>query len=186
MHSFFFSSRRRHTRYWRDWSSDVCSSDLQDWHAGVVENAVKSQSPKMKVEKIQSGQRAGQVLATYAVPIDAEEVTGEQGTAVVFSEFFIESDIENVDAALDRKDRKSTRLNSSHANISYADFCLKIKKDSHRPRRFAVLAGEEEGVDDHGGMIVGDDWFGTPDHVGRQHGADQWRGGLGRVQDLAR
>src|SRR3712207_7228857 len=22
-----FSSRRRHTRYWRDWSSDVCSSD---------------------------------------------------------------------------------------------------------------------------------------------------------------
>src|SRR3712207_4932539 len=25
---FFFSIRRRHTRYWRDWSSDVCSSDL--------------------------------------------------------------------------------------------------------------------------------------------------------------
>src|SRR3712207_4462032 len=28
MQFFFFSSRRRHTRYWRDWSSDVCSSDL--------------------------------------------------------------------------------------------------------------------------------------------------------------
>src|SRR5882757_1388248 len=27
--SFFFSSRRRHTSYWRDWSSDVCSSDLR-------------------------------------------------------------------------------------------------------------------------------------------------------------
>src|SRR6266508_1477570 len=27
--SFFFSSRRRHTRWPRDWSSDVCSSDLQ-------------------------------------------------------------------------------------------------------------------------------------------------------------
>src|SRR2546429_1441955 len=26
---FFFSSRRRHTRCSRDWSSDVCSSDLQ-------------------------------------------------------------------------------------------------------------------------------------------------------------
>src|SRR5438445_12458537 len=24
MFFFFFSSRRRHTRYWRDWSSDVC------------------------------------------------------------------------------------------------------------------------------------------------------------------
>src|SRR2546422_8587305 len=27
---FFFSSRRRHTRCSRDWSSDVCSSDLVD------------------------------------------------------------------------------------------------------------------------------------------------------------
>src|SRR5690606_39494671 len=29
-YSFFFSSRRRHTRFSRDWSSDVCSSDLVD------------------------------------------------------------------------------------------------------------------------------------------------------------
>src|SRR5207249_5341800 len=29
---FFFSSRRRHTRSKRDWSSDVCSSDLQHAH----------------------------------------------------------------------------------------------------------------------------------------------------------
>src|SRR3712207_7712602 len=29
--------------------------------------------------------------------------------------------------AIDRQDRKSTRLNSSHANISYAVFCLKKK-----------------------------------------------------------
>src|SRR5207247_8584038 len=28
---FFFSSRRRHTRSTRDWSSDVCSSDLRDF-----------------------------------------------------------------------------------------------------------------------------------------------------------
>src|SRR5690349_24598571 len=32
---FFFSSRRRHTRSLRDWSSDVCSSDL-DGRAGRV------------------------------------------------------------------------------------------------------------------------------------------------------
>src|SRR5258707_1906460 len=30
----------------------------------------------------------------------------------------------------DMRDRKSTRLNSSHANISYAVFCLKKKKES--------------------------------------------------------
>src|SRR5204862_2794222 len=29
VYAFFFSSRRRHTRSLRDWSSDVCSSDLQ-------------------------------------------------------------------------------------------------------------------------------------------------------------
>src|SRR6266508_3236309 len=30
---FFFSSRRRHTRWPRDWSSDVCSSDLPAFEA---------------------------------------------------------------------------------------------------------------------------------------------------------
>src|SRR5436309_9410460 len=30
---FFFSSRRRHTRFSRDWSSDVCSSDLPGFPA---------------------------------------------------------------------------------------------------------------------------------------------------------
>src|SRR3712207_8358201 len=32
---------------------------------------------------------------------------------------------------IDRQDRKSTRLNSSHANISYAVFCLKKKRKEH-------------------------------------------------------
>src|SRR5690606_41116812 len=32
---FFFSSRRRHTRFSRDWSSDVCSSDLAEGGADV-------------------------------------------------------------------------------------------------------------------------------------------------------
>src|SRR6266496_3248145 len=35
---FFFSSRRRHTRSLRDWSSDVCSSDLEELRRlGVAE-----------------------------------------------------------------------------------------------------------------------------------------------------
>src|SRR3712207_7993697 len=33
------------------------------------------------------------------------------------------------------RDRKSTRLNSSHANISYAVFCLKKKKHNHTSYR---------------------------------------------------
>src|SRR3712207_7095008 len=35
---------------------------------------------------------------------------------------------DGVDDEVARQDRKSTRLNSSHANISYAVFCLKKKK----------------------------------------------------------
>src|SRR5206468_4747458 len=36
---FFFSSRRRHTRSDRDWSSDVCSSDLRTVLEEVLTNA---------------------------------------------------------------------------------------------------------------------------------------------------
>src|SRR5258707_4589966 len=36
--------------------------------------------------------------------------------------------------ALAEQDRKSTRLNSSHANISYAVFCLKKKKNTEQKR----------------------------------------------------
>src|SRR3712207_7689868 len=35
-------------------------------------------------------------------------------------------------------DRKSTRLNSSHANISYAVFCLKKKTKTTSPRRSVI------------------------------------------------
>src|SRR5207245_5035863 len=33
---FFFSSRRRHTRCYRDWSSDVCSSDLSPMRSSAL------------------------------------------------------------------------------------------------------------------------------------------------------
>ncbi|MFL6032884.1 MAG: ATP-binding protein [Rubrobacteraceae bacterium] len=75
--------------------------DLDEWNQGVVQNAVKTQNPKMKIEPVRSGRRTGQIRATYAVPINAEAELGVDGTAVVFSEFFTESDIENVQNALE-------------------------------------------------------------------------------------
>src|SRR5208282_6245905 len=39
---FFFSSRRRHTRCYRDWSSDVCSSDLWCALSGDPEDIYKT------------------------------------------------------------------------------------------------------------------------------------------------
>src|SRR5206468_12623445 len=43
--SFFFSSRRRHTRSDRDWSSDVCSSDLDLAWLVVVPTALLVRNP---------------------------------------------------------------------------------------------------------------------------------------------
>src|SRR2546430_4424765 len=77
---FFFSSRRRHTRFDCDWSSDVCSSDLA---ASRVE-LLATQTP-------------GHFMAFDLLALD--------------------------------EDRKSTRLNSSHSQISYAVFCLKKKNN---------------------------------------------------------
>src|SRR5690348_1742595 len=48
------------------------------------------------------------------VPVDAADVLGRER-------------VEEVEAEEVQPDRKSTRLNSSHPSISYADFCLKKK-----------------------------------------------------------
>src|SRR5207249_7964105 len=77
---FFFSSRRRHTRSKRDWSSDVCSSDLDrsvtnpatGWitvgHA--VTSSKRQSKPRWKRRK---DARPGEIVAA------ALEVFGERG-----------------------------------------------------------------------------------------------------------
>src|SRR2546422_9534394 len=56
MYFFFFSSRRRHTRCSRDWSSDVCSSDLKAQHILFL---TQEKTPE-EIEKIKD--KARQVL----------------------------------------------------------------------------------------------------------------------------
>src|SRR6266566_7057019 len=53
---FFFSSRRRHTRLQGDWSSDVCSSDLEDALRAALA------TPAAYVGLVASRKRAGSVL----------------------------------------------------------------------------------------------------------------------------
>src|SRR3712207_9382752 len=62
----------------------------------------------------------GHVLGAYAyvLAVEAARHALERGEG-------------RADAHLGHADRKSTRLNSSHANISYAVFCLKKKKKHH-------------------------------------------------------
>src|SRR5690625_6186495 len=62
---FFFSSRRRHTRWPRDWSSDVCSSDLprrKSWRLGcpqVVDTWLSCLGVKQRLSFYRLGQRSG-------------------------------------------------------------------------------------------------------------------------------
>jgi signal transduction histidine kinase len=76
-----------------------------EWIPGVVENAVSSGRPKERIEYVETGPHAGQRQASYAAPIDATEVTGEQGTAVVFNKYFTEGEIENVEKAINKIER---------------------------------------------------------------------------------
>src|SRR2546421_9520504 len=46
----------------------------------------------------------------------------------------------DVGGGTDRRDRKSTRLNSSHDQISYAVFCLKKKKKKEKMKRISSTA----------------------------------------------
>src|SRR5690606_40699798 len=71
---FFFSSRRRHTRFSRDWSSDVCSSDLSS-----------SSTRRGTDVTLEGGPRAGarpddaalRVRAVVDVPVDDLVPVGE-------------------------------------------------------------------------------------------------------------
>src|SRR5439155_26563841 len=62
---FFFSSRRRHTRWPRDWSSDVCSSDLLESGGGDIyiagthlNEAMHGDRVVVRIERIKDGGRA--------------------------------------------------------------------------------------------------------------------------------
>src|SRR2546421_1987242 len=66
---FFFSSRRRHTRSDRDWSSDVCSSDLLSSQAGAY------------IGELNSGKTRGQVVR--------EVIENQAFTQSLFNEGFV-------------------------------------------------------------------------------------------------
>src|SRR2546422_11031097 len=80
---FFFSSRRRHTRCSRDWSSDVCSSDLEhmqrmadamEKHYGVGGAALDFYDVHVEVEG-DHAERAVRILSKLAVT-DEEQARG--------------------------------------------------------------------------------------------------------------
>src|SRR5207253_5236722 len=71
---FFFSSRRRHTRWPRDWSSDVCSSDL----GGDLSGAIMA-GAKIGVMTAGSVGTASTTIAPTFVVVNADQV-GRDGS----------------------------------------------------------------------------------------------------------
>src|SRR3712207_8423386 len=68
---------------------------------------------------------------------DAEEEVVHRPEVAKATETDTDDDKEDDDQSLTGpEDRKSTRLNSSHANISYAVFCLKKKKNKPITRHY--------------------------------------------------
>src|SRR5436309_2878681 len=60
---FFFSSRRRHTRFSRDWSSDVCSSDLRQEHGTIFLSGIQA-LVRLPLEQHRADARRGLNTAT--------------------------------------------------------------------------------------------------------------------------
>src|SRR6266496_6187310 len=63
---FFFSSRRRHTRSLRDWSSDVCSSDLPAARCGAGDEAVQPDETQPAHRADVRRRQAGGAVSTWA------------------------------------------------------------------------------------------------------------------------
>src|SRR5699024_11800539 len=73
---FFFSSRRRHTRSRRDWSSDVCSSDLGVLLERVAHGLVLAEALQDLVGGPTEGlEQDGDALLALPVDADTDEVT---------------------------------------------------------------------------------------------------------------
>src|SRR2546422_515880 len=79
---FFFSSRRRHTRCSRDWSSDVCSSDLMPNSAAATSRVASgSTAGQPRSDSVQRGARkSGSAKSTSARKWITNHVRSELGT----------------------------------------------------------------------------------------------------------
>src|SRR5215475_5631282 len=67
MFFFFFSSRRRHTRFSRDWSSDVCSSDLPAQPVAIEEFAEHMKRSKLTIGRRWKGACGNSLLETALI-----------------------------------------------------------------------------------------------------------------------
>src|SRR5690606_39437483 len=121
----FFSSRRRHTRFSRDWSSDVCSSDLLGFRH-CLQSIQRNRVIQMKRPDLQTPERL-QMCATAQEPSD---ILSQSTYISAFTAMHFDVGMHAIATEQRQRmngnrarwpferyllaDRKSTRLNSSH------------------------------------------------------------------------
>src|SRR5690606_40283188 len=103
--------RRRHTRFSRDWSSDVCSSDLGDGLHGVRAGGEVARTPRIRRQVKETA------MFSYYIKLAALSIRRNP----VLSALMMLAIAVGIGAFM--TDRKSTRLNSSHVKNSYAVVC---------------------------------------------------------------
>ncbi|MDQ5813361.1 MAG: ATP-binding protein, partial [Actinomycetota bacterium] len=72
--------------------------DPGEYDEEAVRTALANGSPDVKLTEVESGEREGQTLATYAAPVT---VPGESGATIVFTKYYAEGEILNTSEALD-------------------------------------------------------------------------------------
>src|SRR3712207_8686803 len=77
-----YSSRRRHARYWRDWSSDVCSSDLlrRDTPGQVQEQYLLLRAEAIVVAGLEDDRPARPLADAVSLVADAWLASGAHST----------------------------------------------------------------------------------------------------------
>src|SRR5438045_6039363 len=69
---FFFSSRRRHTRCLSDWSSDVCSSDLEQHYRDVQDIEFTVEEGRLYLLQTRSAKRTAAAALKAAADMTSE------------------------------------------------------------------------------------------------------------------
>src|SRR3712207_6255687 len=139
---FFFSSRRRHTRYWRDWSSDVCSSDLD--------------FPDHKLIVMSTGSQGepGSALRRMAHN-DHPAVELKQGDTVVFSATPIPGNERAINDTIDRLFRIGCTVVTAkdapiHASGHGHSEEIKLMANLVKPRYLLPVHGDHKRIRLHG------------------------------------
>src|SRR2546429_1832673 len=131
---FFFSSRRRHTRCSRDWSSDVCSSDLsENWTesdpelAGLQQAiALRQSSPRDSVlYPVQSSVQLG-------YPARDDMPTGQHGGSAVLSWSF--------QVPVEYLSQRRLLARAAAAQLSHARLEYEVRRQELQQQRRELIA----------------------------------------------